>query len=68
MISWIKRHGEDDQQAARIAPDLDHFLARHGEDAAQVHAALPGLDSRVRGQRDEDVFEAGRNLFQSFPL
>ena len=39
------RHGEDDQEAARVAPDLDDFLAHHGEDAAQAHAALPGLDS-----------------------
>src|SRR5208282_6021020 len=42
-----ERHGEDDQKAARIAPDLDDFLAHHGEDAAQAHAALPGWDSRA---------------------
>src|SRR5208282_4004559 len=41
-----QRHGDDDQQAARIAPDLNYFLARHGQDAAQVHATLPGFASR----------------------
>ena len=61
-----QRHDENDEQASRIAPDLNHFLARHGHDARPAHAATPFLlVAARRRERYEHVFQARRDLFDA---